>query len=144
MPLFLALLAFHLLAYAGFWVVLSGRVYEFDHASRYGSFQMVYTAYRGAFWVIFTASLPSIIYLSDLKLTTPVIFLFFAGIDALLFNLALTFFYESYLHVRYVLSPQAQSNYGAWKYAGVLALGYGAVGCFVMGAGTLLFALLGW
>ena len=107
--------------------------YEMDPGSGLGGFALILQIYSRFFYVIAAASALGAIVAhgySDFGLTLTFTV---AGIEALLFNIVLAFFYEGYLAARYPRNGSAGiSNYTVSRYSVVMALAVSAVATFVM------------
>jgi hypothetical protein len=100
--------------------------YEMDHGqgSKPGTFFPVLILYHVFFYVIFTV---------DVLMRAKTSLFTISAIEAWLFNGAIVFFYESYLHQRYPMRSEGTSNYSLLRYAIVLSLGVSAAVTFVAG-----------
>lgn len=132
------------IAYYGKYNLHRGTVYEFDWADRPGSFQFVYAPYRGLFWAIFFISLPGAFAMDYIQAYGSAGALLIAALCAFLFNGFITFFYESYLAVRWTINPPGRSNYTAVKHSLVMALGVTAVVMFIVGIVAAFGTIAGW
>ena len=117
---------------------LWGKTFEMDFMGA-GSFLHLYHAYSRGFWAIFIAGLVGSYLLIGWGAWAAVFLLLFAAISALLFNLTLVFYYESFCHARY--RPDGVSNYSGLKYATALTLGISSVWLFCIGMGVVLLEL---
>jgi len=134
MLLFTFLVVFPLALFGVFSMILPSKsVFEFDWGGHKGVFSFLYSAYRAIFGVIFLLGLCGGMFFADQHVTFLAIVLFSAALQAFLFIVLLTFWYESYLHARWKFATDQQSNYTTMRYAIILALGTSSVLLFVYG-----------
>jgi len=140
--LFPVLLPFMIWAF--FRSILSGRIYEFDPGGHKFMFVSLMVPYRATFWVVFVLSLVGTFVSILDRISNRLGFIFLsASVCALLFNLLVVVFYESYLHAKYGMTS-LQSNYGANRYSIILALGTSALFLFLNGLVLLTITMAGY
>lgn len=136
------LLLIQLSLYAYFYHRFKGKVFEFDWGAHKASFPALHVPYREVAFIVFISAM-AYAYLDYRQgLGVSALVLVFAAMDALLFNVLMTVFYEAYLHTKWAFSGDGKSNYTGSKYALVWTLGISAIVYFVVGglSGIILLA----
>jgi hypothetical protein len=123
-----------LVLWAVLWHRLRGRVYEFDPAGHKFMFPVVWVPYRASFWAICVLSIAGALASIGLHVSVGLAFVFLvAAVCSLLFNLLTIVFYEAYLTAKYTMNGPMMSNYTAWKFALIQALGISSGLLFIVG-----------
>lgn len=120
------------------------KVYEMDFGVEVGTFGFFLRAYTLIGWILFFTLLAMCgtgIWF-HVKLVPGLALI--GSIEALLFNFLLTFFFESYVHVKYKKgsSDEGFSNYTHLRYSIILSLGVSSILSFIIGAFFLYSELI--
>jgi hypothetical protein len=144
MNLALFSLVLFLLLWAWFWYIQHGHVFEFDPGDHKFMFLALLNVYRGTYWIIFILTLTAAFVTLNRHIGSGVSSLFLgSALYALLFNLLLPVFYESYLAYKYTINGPLRSNYTAAKYGLILALGYSSALLAIAGTGIAFITMAG-
>ena len=132
--------------FVGEYFSLSSSAYEMDNGNgtHKGAFIPFLILYQVLFYIVAGLGIFGAIYARSAGVLNAPVFFLASAICAILFNILLILFYESYLHVRYpgsgktddglVYQKTGPSNYTRGKYALILSLGASAILTLICGA----------
>lgn len=121
------------------------KTYEMDpgHGTAKGTFFSLLILYQFFFYVVAGLAIFGVVYTRSVGDLQPTVAFLASAMCALLFNILLLLFYESYLHSRYPgvvrkengeYDTRGPSNYTESKYLLILALGTSAILTLIIGA----------